>query len=228
MLQQISTDSLPDSFIVFDLETTGLDARQHEIIEIAAIRFKKGRTAHETLQGLVKPVGSVPRRITELTGITQEMVDRDGEPIRDALEDFRTFVGDLRLVSFNAEFDMAFLQAAAKAKGLPPFNNPTSCALKLARQAWPNRKSYRLDDLASDGQFNSGTAHRAMEDARRALIVYAGATAALNTMHTPQVNAYSAPRRKATSQSKKQPSSGGGIAKGALAALIYLIKNHKE
>lgn len=43
MLQQISIDNLPDSFVVFDLETTGLDAAQHEIIEIAAIRFKKGR-----------------------------------------------------------------------------------------------------------------------------------------------------------------------------------------
>ena len=127
MLQQISTDSLPDSFVVFDLETTGLDASQHEIIEIAAIRFKKGRTAHDTLQGLVKPKGRVPQRITELTGITQGMVDRDGDPIRDALEGFATFFGDLRLVSFNAEFDMAFLQAAAKNSGLPPFRNPISC-----------------------------------------------------------------------------------------------------
>ena len=180
MLQQISTNSLPDTFVVFDLETTGIDASQHEIIEIAAIRFKKGRTAHETLQGLVKPKGAVPLKITELTGITQGMVDRDGEPIRDVLEEFRAFFGDLRLVSFNAEFDMAFLQTAAKNNGLPAFKNPTSCALQLARKAWPNRKSYRLDDLASDGQFNSGTAHRAMEDARRALIVYAAASAALN------------------------------------------------
>ena len=63
MLQQVSIDSLPDSFIVFDLETTGLDASQHEIIEIAAIRSKKGRTAHETLQALVKPVGTLPLRL---------------------------------------------------------------------------------------------------------------------------------------------------------------------
>lgn len=227
MLQQVSTDSLPDSFIVFDFETTGLDASQHEIIEIAAIRFKKGRTAQETLQGLVKPVGSVPRRITELTGITQEMVDRDGEPIRDALEDFRAFFGDLRLVSYNAEFDMAFLQAAAKNNGLPPFKNPTSCALQLARKAWPNRKSYRLDTLSSDGWLNSGSiAHRALEDARRALIVYATASYELNATHTPQVNP--APRRRATPRAKKQPSLGGGVAKGALAALICLLKNHKE
>ena len=167
--------------MVFDLETTGLDASQHEIIEIAAIKFKKGRTAHETLQALVKPKVAVPFRITELTGITQGMVDRDGDPLRGALEGFATFFGDLRLVSFNAEFDMAFLQAAAKDCGLPPFKNSTSCALKLARKAWPNRKSYHLDDLASDGGFNSGAAHRALEDARRALIVYAAATAILKT-----------------------------------------------
>ncbi len=224
MLQQISNNSLPDSFVVFDLETTGLDASQHEIIEIAAIKFKKGGTTHETLQGLVKPIGGVPRRITELTGITQEMVDRDGEIIRDVLEEFRSFFGDLRLVSFNTEFDMAFLQAAAKASGLSPFNNPTSCALKLARKAWPNRKSYRLDDLASDGQFNSGTAHRAMEDARRALIVYAAASEALNSSHSPQVNA--APRRKESPVPPriKKKSKGAGLLGGVAGFLAYISK----
>ncbi len=221
MLQQISTDGLPDSFVVFDLETTGLDASQHEIIEIAAIRFKKGRTAHETLQGLVKPKGAVPQKITKLTGITQGMLDRDGEPIRDVLEEFRSFLGDLRLVSFNSEFDMAFLQAAAKACDLPPFNNTTSCALKLARQAWPNRKSYRLDALSSDGQFNSGTAHRAMEDARRALIVYAAASAALNTMHTP--NSPSTPKRNAPLPAKKG-ASGAGLSMGIAALFAYINK----
>ena len=57
MLQQISIDSLPDSFVVFDLETTGIDASQHEIIEIAAIRFKKGRTCTRDLAGAGKACG---------------------------------------------------------------------------------------------------------------------------------------------------------------------------
>lgn len=179
MLQQISTDNLPDSFVVFDLETTGLNSAQHEIIEVAAIRFEKGRTAQDTFQALVKPRKAIPQRITELTGITQEMVNRDGDQIRDALEGFQSFIGNLRLVSFNAEFDMAFLKVAAKESGLCAFRNPTSCALKLARKAWPGRRSYRLDDLASDGQFDSGNAHRALEDARRALIVFAAASSVL-------------------------------------------------
>jgi DNA polymerase III epsilon subunit family exonuclease len=181
-LQQVPTDLLPDTFIVFDLETTGLNASRHEIIEVAAIRFKKGTTTHDTLQSLVKPKKSVPQKITDLTGITQEMVDCDGEPVHEVLEAFAAFVGDLRLVSFNAEFDMAFLQAAAKDGGLRAFSNPVSCALQMARRAWPKRKSYRLDDLASDGQFQKGAAHRALEDSRRALIVYAAAVAELKSI----------------------------------------------
>ncbi|OGS97394.1 MAG: hypothetical protein A3H31_00015 [Gallionellales bacterium RIFCSPLOWO2_02_FULL_57_47] len=230
MLQQISTDSLPDSFVVFDLETTGLDASQHEIIEIAAIRFKKGRTAHETMQALVKPKGALPLRITELTGITQEMVDRDGEQIRDVLDEFATFVGDLRLVTFNTEFDMAFLQVAAKGNGLRTFKNPTSCALKLARKAWPNRKSYRLDDLAPDGEFNSGISHRALEDARRALIVYAAATDALKTKRaqkgsTEKVS--TAPKRRATQPAKKKLSFGEKMAKGAFSLFISALRKRR-
>lgn len=74
-VQQVPTDHLPETFIVLDLETTGLDAARHEIIEIAAIRYRKGTTTHETLQALVKPSKKVPKKITEITGITQEMLD---------------------------------------------------------------------------------------------------------------------------------------------------------
>lgn len=180
--QEISVNILPDTFIVFDLETTGLKAERHEIIEVAAIRFKKGTNTHETFQSLVKPKRPVPKKITELTGITQQMVDSGGEPIEEVLAEFATFVADLRLVAFNAEFDMAFIQAAAAGAGRRPFNNPVSCALKMARRAWPQRKSFRLDDLAKDGEINEGAAHRALEDARRALIVYAAAANQLKSV----------------------------------------------
>ena len=110
-LQQVPTDLLPDTFIVLDLETTGLNATKHEIIEVAAIRFKKGTNTHNTFQSLVKPKRAIPQKITELTGITQAMVESEGKPIKEVLEDFSTFVGGLRLVTFNAEFDMAFLEA---------------------------------------------------------------------------------------------------------------------
>ena len=181
-VQQILTDHLPEIFIVLDLETTGLDANRHEIIEIAAIRYRKGNTTHETLQALVKPLKKVPKKITEITGITQEMLETNGEPLADVLREFMAFVGEHRLVTFNAEFDMAFLHATTARHGLPKLHNPVSCALQMARRAWPKRKTFRLRDLASDGQFAGGTAHRALEDARCALIVYAAAVAELKTV----------------------------------------------
>ena len=181
-VQQIPTDHLPETFIVLDVETTGLDATRHEIIEIAAIRYRKGITTHETLQALVKPSKKVPKKITEITGITQEMLETNGEPLADVMREFMAFVGERRLVTFNAEFDMAFLHAATTRHGLPSLNNPVSCALQMARRAWPKRQTFKLSELASDGEFARGTAHRALEDARCALIVYAAAVAELKTV----------------------------------------------
>ena len=178
----VSIAHLPERFVVFDLETTGLDAEKHEIIEIAAIRVNRDSTHHETIQSLVKPTKKVPKKIVELTGITQEMLDRDGDAIDEALRGFVVFVGDLRLVSFNAEFDMAFLNAATARCGMTPFSNPVSCALKMARRAWPGRKSYRLADIAKDGNLDSKDTHRALADCQRALTVYGAAASSLKSV----------------------------------------------
>lgn len=132
-------------------------------------------------QGLIERLGCIGYP-PDLTGITQEMVEAQGEPLADVLRGFAEFAGSRRLVTFNADFDMAFLQAAAKTSGTAEFANPVSCALKMSRRAWPGRKSYRLNDLASDGQFSQGAAHRALEDSRRALIVYAAAVAELKSV----------------------------------------------
>ncbi len=180
--QAIDTSHLPEQFVVFDLETTGLDADKHEIIEIAAIKFTRGQTSQQTFKGLVKPSKHLPKKIIELTGITDDMLEKDGGTLHGSINDFASFAGDLRLVSFNADFDMAFLQRAASTCGLPLFNNSVSCALKMARRAWPNRKSYRLVDLAKDGQIDEGKAHRALEDARRTLIIYSAAVAQLKVI----------------------------------------------
>lgn len=177
--QAIDTSHLPEQFVVLDLETTGLDADKHEIIEIAAIKYTRGEKSQQTFQCLIKPSKHLPKKIVEITGITDEMLDKDGGELHNSVQEFAAFIGGLRLVTFNADFDMAFLQRAATTCGLPQFSNPVSCALKMARHAWPKRKSYRLVDLAKDGQIDDGKAHRALEDARRALIIYSAAVAQL-------------------------------------------------
>lgn len=174
----------PDEFIVFDLETTGLDATKHEIIEVAALLVTREQvTAKEsrvvTFQSLVKPQRKVPAKITTLTGITQEMVDQQGEELENVLRQFLDFVGNRRLVAYNAEFDIGFLQAALPAIG-STLENPVSCALKMARRAWPGRKSYKLDVLAK--KVDAGQAHRALADCHRALIVYIAAAAQLKSI----------------------------------------------
>jgi DNA polymerase III subunit epsilon len=176
-----SLEHLPERFIVFDLETTGLTAGTHEIIEFGAIRVNRNAVEHETFQMLVKPQRKVPKKITELTGITQQMIDAEGGSLAEAMQGFVGFVGDLRLVSFNAEFDMAFLDAACDQLGRPRVRNDVPCALKMSRRAWPGRKSYRLADLARDGNLSAANSHRALGDCERALIVYCAASSRLRS-----------------------------------------------
>lgn len=179
--KKTSLSHLPPTFIVFDLETTGLNASTHEILEIGAIKVYRDATEHETFQTLVKPSKKVPKKITEITGITQAMVDAEGKPIEEAFREFRAFIGELHLVTFNAEFDMAFIHAAALKQGTP-VRNSVACALKMARRAWPGMKSYRLGELAKQGNLNIEGVHRALADAQLAMIVYGAAARKLGTI----------------------------------------------
>lgn len=181
-MQAIGTKYLPDTFVVFDLETTGLNSETNEIIEIAAIKYIKGSNNHATVQSLIKPKRKIPAKITEITGITNEMIAQDGQELEVALKEFVEFVNGHRLVSFNAEFDMAFLNVAMEKIGMPLLKNPVSCALKMSRRAWSSRKTFRLADLARDAGIDSGEAHRALEDARRALIIYCAAVDKLKSV----------------------------------------------
>jgi DNA polymerase III subunit epsilon len=171
---ELRLSALPDKFIVFDLETTGLDSTRHEIIEIGAIKVNRESDTHDTFQALVKPIRRVPRKITHITGISQEMVDRDGERLETAIKGFAAFAGNLPLVAFNAEFDMAFLENSARQHDIV-IGNPASCALKMARRAWPGRQSYRLSDLARDGGLSDVETHRTLGDCKRTLLVYTAA-----------------------------------------------------
>lgn len=176
--QNLLANVLPPTFVVVDLETTGLDALRHEIIEIGAIRAHRGSTQHEAFQAIVRPQRKIPKKITSLTGITQKLVDAEGHELGEILKDFADFVGNHPLVTFNAEFDMAFLKEAAKRHNIDLPTN-ACCALKMARKAWPGRSSYKLVDLAKDGNLSIEGTHRAIGDCERALIVYCAAASVL-------------------------------------------------
>jgi len=175
-------DLLPEQFVVFDLVATGLDTKRHQIIELGAMRVSREYTMPLTFQALVKPQENIPKKIVDLTGITQEMLDREGDDLADVLESFREFVGDARLVSFDAKFKKAFLNAAYARCKMAPLSNRMSCALKMARRAWPKRKSYRLADIADDENIETNGTHRALEDCKRTLAVYEAAALNLKSV----------------------------------------------
>ena len=111
----------------------------------------------------------MPPFISQLTGITQAEVDRFGIPVRQAFSSFLDFVEDLPVFFHNASFDRRFLAAASDQTGLA-FANPVHCTLALARRAWPELPSHKLDILARHVGASDPT-HRALADVRTTVAV---------------------------------------------------------
>ena len=152
-------------FICFDTETTGLSAKKDRITEIGAIRVKNGEVL-DTFSTFVNPQMPIPPKITQITGITDEMVQNAPEE-EQAMQAFYRFCGmqNAVLVAHNAPFDMAFLKAAAKRCNMPcDFASVDTVA--LCRAILPDIKNCKLDTVAKYlrlGEFNH---HRATDDAQ--------------------------------------------------------------
>ena len=153
---------LTDEIVVFDTETTGLSAASCEIIEIAAC-IVAGGAVRDQFHCYVRPNQPIPPRITELTGIREDMV-RDANPIEVELPRFLAFCGDRPLVAHNAPFDMAFVGAACEKLGL----ECPKCAIdtvEMARALMPQLNKHKLNIIADalELKFNH---HRASDDAQ--------------------------------------------------------------
>ncbi len=166
---------MKETAIVFDLETTGLSAQTCRITEIGAVRIRDGQVL-DSFNTFVDPECPIPAEITELTGITDEMVA--GAPSeREALTAFFDFAGkredggEVLLIAHNADFDTGFVRAAAKRCDMP-FENPYLDTVALSRFLLPDLKKHKLDSLAEHyglGDFNH---HRACDDAAMLAAIY--------------------------------------------------------
>jgi len=150
------------TFVVVDIETTGLCYDADEIIEIGAVKIINDEIV-DRFNTFVKPKKPVPANITRLTGITNDML-KSAPPIEEALESFIRFLGDGIFVAHNAQFDSGFIRREALRQKLP-FNNKVIDTLALARIIFPHLKNHRLDTLSKELNIKMGSHHRAVDDA---------------------------------------------------------------
>lgn len=156
-------------FAVADLETTGLSANQHEIIEVAAILVNPdGMPTHE-FTSLVKTDNPIPSRITELTEIDDDLIRTEGRHLKPVLEEFLSLTAGRPIFFHHAPFDQGFLNAACEAHGLK-LDNEIYDTLPIARKAWPSLGQHKLGTLAEFLKLDQPN-HRALQDARAALSV---------------------------------------------------------
>ena len=148
--------------IAVDVETTGLTAGVDEIIEIGAVKIKDGKI-RETWRSFIKPVHVLPDRITELTGITKEMLENERSCTK-VLSEFLAFAGELPLLGHNLPFDYSFLKAACQKEKLS-FERTGIDTLRLARILHPSLEKKTLNAMTAYYGINPGQAHRACDDA---------------------------------------------------------------
>ena len=165
MVRDCKTGAIEDTtFIVFDLETFGLNSHKNEIIEIGAIKLKGTRIV-DTFSSFVNPNKIIPKKISELTHITQDMVD-NAPTIEDVLPKFLEFTKDAVMVAHNSAFDMGFIRRDAKKYMGIDYKPPIIDTLQMARDLYPDLKGYNLDRLNKTFKLSLENHHRAIDDAQ--------------------------------------------------------------
>lgn len=168
--------SLPNEFIVLDLETTGLNDKRNKILEIGALKVNLSNQSITEYQSLINTKTKVPANITVITGITTEM-SKTGKPIEIAVHELMDFIGDLPIGAYNSPFDMGFLLQACWKHNIK-LHNRSFCILQIAKDQYPELPNHKLLTVASKLGIRNTQNHRALDDAMLALKVLLAASRA--------------------------------------------------
>ncbi|SDX93903.1 PolC-type DNA polymerase III [Lachnobacterium bovis] len=154
--------SLDETYVVFDLETTGFSPENNKIIEIGAVKVEKGKII-DRFSTFVNPQEPIPFRIEELTSINDSMVI-NAEVIEKILPKFIEFCKGAIMVAHNADFDMSFIKHNCKIQEIE-FNPTIIDTVALARMLIPSLNRFKLDTVAKAVGVSLDHHHRAVDDA---------------------------------------------------------------
>lgn len=150
------------TFICFDIETTGLSAARDKITEIGAVKVENG-VITDTFSTFANPEMPIPQKITQLTGITDDMV-KDAPSQSEAVGAFLEFAGDDVLVAHNAPFDTSFIAKACEDMGRE-YNYTSIDTVAISRAILTDIKNCKLDTVAKFLRLGDFNHHRATDDA---------------------------------------------------------------
>lgn len=142
---EVEMDLSEATYVVFDVETTGLSAIYNDLIQVAASKMYKGNIIAE-FDEFINPGHPLSAFTTELTGITDDHV-KNAKPLIQVLKEFQEFCKDTVLVAHNATFDVGFMNANYERHGLPKISQPVIDTLEFARNLYPEYKRHGLGPL---------------------------------------------------------------------------------
>lgn len=154
--------SLQDTYVVFDIETTGFSPINNRMIEIGAVKVEEGQIT-ERFSTFINPEVPIPFEIEQLTGINDHMV-LDAPKVEEILPKFIEFCGDAVMVAHNAGFDMSFIDRNCERLKLP-YEATVVDTVSLARILLPSLNRYKLDTVAKALGIALDNHHRAVDDA---------------------------------------------------------------
>lgn len=152
------------NYVVIDIETDGLDENKNSIIEIGAIKEENSKTYE--FSSLIKIEKKLPKTITDLTSIKDTDLEERGQPLKNALEDFKNFIKDLPLVGYNVNFDIRFINKALDSLEMDRINNKSYDLLRYVKKEKKYLADYSLETVIREYGINKKVPHRALEDSR--------------------------------------------------------------
>jgi len=165
------TEDFPHSYVIVDVETTGLSIESDRMIEIGALRIADN-TVTDEYNVLIAVDTPIPENIRKLTGITNTLLQESGVDEKAATAGFLDFASDATILSYNVRFDYGFIRAACRRHDLPTLSNKSLDIVELARRTIFDLENYRLSTLASYFSIRAEASHRTLADCRTTKYVY--------------------------------------------------------